>query len=126
MDAPKRRESVEFVLPVPEEKPEVKPATKKPVRSKPKAEAKTAVPAMTKPASKPVIAAKQMVKPTQTAPKQDEYYNISVGIAVTHKKFGKGTVTKLDRKSGIITVAFETGEKMLGFPSAFKMGVLTM
>lgn len=48
--------------------------------------------------------------------------NIAVGVTVQHKAFGSGKVIELG--GGLITVAFEQGQKRFEFPSAFENGFL--
>ena len=49
---------------------------------------------------------------------------VKEGATVTHKTFGKGTVTMLDKAQKHIRVRFNVGEKMFIFPDAFKNGFL--
>lgn len=51
---------------------------------------------------------------------------IGAGSFVVHKKFGKGTVVKLNRNDRFIYVKFILGEKKFVFPDAFLMGFLEM
>jgi hypothetical protein len=47
---------------------------------------------------------------------------VAVGVTVKHKAFGAGKVIELG--GGLITVAFEQGQKRFEFPSAFENGFL--
>jgi hypothetical protein len=49
---------------------------------------------------------------------------VAVGVTVQHKVFGAGEVIKLD--GGLITVAFEQGQKRFEFPRAFENGFLSV
>lgn len=49
---------------------------------------------------------------------------VEVGSAVTHKAFGAGTVTWIDKAQKHIRVTFSAGEKTFIFPDAFKQGFL--
>lgn len=49
---------------------------------------------------------------------------VNVGVAVTHKAFGAGTVTWIDKAQKHIRVTFNVGEKTFIFPDAFKQGFL--
>ena len=49
---------------------------------------------------------------------------IAVGSVVSHKKFGKGTVVKLNNNDKYIYIQFALGEKKFVFPDAFVMGFL--
>jgi hypothetical protein len=51
---------------------------------------------------------------------------INVGVAVTHKAFGAGTVTWIDKAQKHIRVTFNIGEKTFIFPDAFKQGFLKL
>lgn len=51
---------------------------------------------------------------------------ISEGDKVSHKSFGDGIVTKLDKAGKHIRVKFAAGEKLFIFPDAFKQGYLKM
>ena len=49
---------------------------------------------------------------------------VTVGSIVFHKKFGKGTVVKLNSNDRYIYIKFALGEKKFVFPDAFLMGFL--
>ena len=49
---------------------------------------------------------------------------VTVGSIVFHKKFGKGTVVKLNSNDRYIYIKFALGEKKFVFPDAFVMGFL--
>ena len=49
---------------------------------------------------------------------------VTVGSIVSHKKFGKGTVVKLNNNDKYIYIKFALGEKKFVFPDAFVMGFL--
>ena len=49
---------------------------------------------------------------------------VTVGSIVFHKKFGKGTVVKLNNNDRYIYIKFALGEKKFVFPDAFVMGFL--
>lgn len=51
---------------------------------------------------------------------------VNVGIVVTHKSFGTGTVTWIDKALKHIRVTFNVGEKTFIFPDAFKQGFLKL
>lgn len=50
--------------------------------------------------------------------------DVQIGTEVTHKTFGVGTITWLDKAGKYIRVKFPVGEKTFVFPDAFKMGFL--
>ena len=60
--------------------------------------------------------AKKDVKPTV------DTSGVAIGVTVQHKAFGAGKVIELS--GGLITVAFEQGQKRFEFPSAFENGFL--
>ena len=49
---------------------------------------------------------------------------VEVGSAVTHKVFGTGTVTRIDKAQKHIRVTFSVGEKSFLFPDSFIQGFL--
>lgn len=51
---------------------------------------------------------------------------VEIGTAVTHKSFGAGTVTWIDKAQKHIRVTFSAGEKTFIFPDAFKQGFLKL
>jgi hypothetical protein len=50
--------------------------------------------------------------------------SVAIHTEVVHKKFGKGTVVKIDRYENYIHVKFSLGEKKFIFPDAFLSGYL--
>lgn len=51
---------------------------------------------------------------------------VTTGTKVTHKTFGQGTVTKLDKTLKYLTVSFAAGQKNFVFPNAFIDGFLKL
>ena len=49
---------------------------------------------------------------------------LAVDSTVLHKKFGKGTVIKINKNEKFIHIKFTLGEKKFIFPDAFLMGFL--
>ena len=49
---------------------------------------------------------------------------LAVDSTVLHKKFGKGTVMKINKNEKFIHIKFTLGEKKFIFPDAFLMGFL--
>ena len=49
---------------------------------------------------------------------------LGVDSTVLHKKFGKGTVVKINNNEKFIHIKFTLGEKKFIFPDAFLMGFL--
>lgn len=52
--------------------------------------------------------------------------SIAIDSTVIHKKFGKGTVVKINKNEKFIHIKFTLGEKKFIFPDAFLMGFLEM
>lgn len=52
--------------------------------------------------------------------------SIGIDSTVVHKKFGKGTVVKINKNEKFIHIKFTLGEKKFIFPDAFLMGFLEM
>lgn len=52
--------------------------------------------------------------------------SIGVDSTVIHKKFGKGTVVKINRNEKFIHIKFVVGEKKFVFPDSFVMGFLEL
>ena len=50
----------------------------------------------------------------------------AVDSSVLHKKFGKGTVMKINKNEKFIHIKFTLGEKKFIFPDAFLMGFLEL
>ena len=50
--------------------------------------------------------------------------SIAIDSTVIHKKFGKGTVVKINKNEKFIHIKFTLGEKKFIFPDAFLMGFL--
>ena len=51
---------------------------------------------------------------------------LTVDSIVHHKKFGKGTVVKLNKNEKFIHIKFALGEKKFVYPDAFLMGFLVI
>ena len=51
---------------------------------------------------------------------------LAVDSTVLHKKFGKGTVVKINKNEKFIHIKFTLGEKKFIFPDAFIMGFLEL
>ena len=52
--------------------------------------------------------------------------SLAVDSTVLHKKFGRGTVVKINKNEKFIHIKFTLGEKKFIFPDAFQMGFLEM
>lgn len=55
---------------------------------------------------------------------QEMLAKVQVGITVTHKKFGSGTIVWIDSAKKYLRVKFDAGEKQFVFPDAFLMKFL--
>lgn len=60
--------------------------------------------------------------PTTASPPSNDISKVTPGVKVTHKAFGEGTVTGVEK--GIITVSFGDMSKKFQFPGAFQQGFL--
>lgn len=119
MEVPNQMESP---LPKPETKPKRVPVMAGVAPKKEKA-----VPAMLKATSSPVAEPKPAAKPADTKLS----FNCSVlkvGMTVTHKMFGKGTISEVNiGKTSSIMVDFANGaSKRLAVPLAFDNGILKL
>lgn len=81
------------------------------------------------------LSATQIVRPivTTTVQKQEQpdkpeidLSAVNVGTKVSHKKFGEGTITNIDKARKYIRIAFSVGEKTFVMPSCFEEGFLNM
>ena len=54
-----------------------------------------------------------------------DYSKVVVGVAVTHSKFGNGTITNVDKAKKHIKIKFIEGEKTFIF-DAFERGFLKL
>ena len=55
---------------------------------------------------------------------EEKLATIGTGSRVRHKKFGKGTVVKINKNEKFIHIKFTLGEKKFVFPDAFALGFL--
>ena len=87
------------------------------------------------PHSVPVLQSRPINEPTTAkspsvqSTKEDgdlkkQFEKLAVDSTVVHKKFGKGTVVKINKNEKFIYVRFTLGEKKFIFPDAFQMGFL--
>ena len=103
---------------------ETKPIERKEVVKKPHSQSKPVV--SSQPVKQP-IPSKPSLQPTQA--KVDikaQLDALTVDSIVHHKKFGKGTVVKLNKNEKFIHVKFNLGEKKFVYPDAFLMGFLVV
>ena len=103
-----------------------------------RAEQQRTVVKMERPQSKPIVQP-QSVKPAVPVSSMSsaatvkteidiktKLETLAVDSIVLHKKFGKGTVVKINKNEKFIHVKFTLGEKKFIFPDAFLMGFLEM
>lgn len=93
-------------------------------------------PVVTASAHEPSVVVRQPAQKPQTIEKKQEQSpedkwsevleRVGVGVGVSHKKFGTGTVTWIGADKKYLRVKFEVGEKQFVFPDAFVMGFLTL
>lgn len=79
--------------------------------------------------SRPVNEPTTAKSPSVQSTKEDgdlkkQFEKLAVDSTVVHKKFGKGTVVKINKNEKFIYVRFALGEKKFIFPNAFQMGFL--
>lgn len=69
-------------------------------------------------------------KPVQSVQKKNDFEidlsSVKVGIKVTHKSFGEGTISQIDKSQKFIHVDFVQGNKRFQFPDAFYSGFLKL
>lgn len=93
-------------------------------------------PVVTASAHEPSVVVRRPSQKPQTIEKKQEQSpedkwsevleRVGVGVGVSHKKFGTGTVTWIGADKKYLRVKFEVGEKQFVFPDAFVMGFLTL
>lgn len=93
-------------------------------------------PVVTASAHEPSVVVRQPAQKPQTIEKKQEQSpedkwsevleRVGIGVGVSHKKFGTGTVTWIGADKKYLRVKFEVGEKQFVFPDAFVMGFLTL
>lgn len=93
-------------------------------------------PVVTVPAHEPSVVVRRPSQKSQAIEKKQEQSpedklnevleRVCVGVSVSHKKFGTGTVTWIGADKKYLRVKFEVGEKQFVFPDAFVMGFLTL
>lgn len=65
--------------------------------------------------------------PAPAKPQKIEAPAVNAGMVVMHKKFGKGTISSIDKAGKHLKVSFtEGGEKAFIYPDAFVQGFLTL
>ena len=103
---------------------ETKPIERKEVVKKPHSQSKPVV--SSQPVKQP-IPSQPSLQPTQA--KVDikaQLDALTMDSIVHHKKFGKGTVVKIDKNIKFIHIKFTLGEKKFVYPDAFLMGFLVV
>lgn len=85
--------------------------------------------------TKPIVQVQSAKHVTETTSSQEatarqdigaKLESIGVDSTVIHKKFGKGTVVKINKNEKFIHIKFTLGEKKFIFPDAFLMGFFEM
>lgn len=105
----------------------VHPFTDKP--GKKGQDAKTAAKpvSVTAPIGKKSTAISVLASTTPVKPKKLDIPEVTVGMVAMHKKFGKGTISNIDKAGKHLRVKFaEGGEKAFIYPDAFVQGFLTL
>ena len=57
---------------------------------------------------------------------QQQLETLEMGVSVLHKKFGIGTIERLNKSEKFVYVKFSEGEKKFIFPDAFVSGYLIL
>ena len=92
-------------------------------------------PAEKVPQVKPIVQPQPMKPTVVVTPSQESHTkqeleakleSIGIDSTVIHKKFGKGTVVKINKYEKFIHIKFTLGEKKFIFPDAFLMGFLVV
>ena len=100
---------------------ETKPIEHKEVVKKPHSQSKPVV--SFQPVKQPI----PILQPAQTeADIKEQLEALTVDSIVYHKKFGKGTIVKLNKNEKFIYIKFAFGEKKFVYPDAFLMGFLVV
>ncbi|MBP3517088.1 MAG: GIY-YIG nuclease family protein [Parabacteroides sp.] len=76
--------------------------------------------------AKPAVVAPRPQEPQTRHNLETQLESIGVDGTVVHKKFGKGTIVKINKNEKFIHVKFTVGEKKFMFPDAFLMGFLAV
>ena len=121
-----------MLLKIPAEAPESNSTTAKSIeKSTPVQKTYTTITATPAPTKPPLVTSTYGIKTPTPAPKATtvkvetvDYSMVEVGAEVTHKAFGTGKVTWIDKAGKHIRVEFAAGEKTFIFPDAFKQGFL--
>ena len=103
------------------------PFTDKP--GKKSQDAKTAAKpvSVTAPIGKKSTAVSALASTTPVKPKKMDIPEVTVGMVAMHKKFGKGTISNIDKAGKHLRIKFaEGGEKAFIYPDAFVQGFLTL
>ena len=82
---------------------------------------------VTAPIGKKSTAVSVLASTTPVKPKKLDIPEVTVGMVAMHKKFGKGTISNIDKAGKHLRVKFaEGGEKAFIYPDAFVQGFLTL
>ena len=98
----------------------------KPIAGKPTEEVSQVKPIVQPQSVKPTAIVAPLQEPQTMQDLETKLESIAIDSTVVHKKFGKGTVVKINKNEKFIYVKFTLGEKKFIFPDAFLMGFLEM
>lgn len=105
----------------------VHPFTDKPGKKGPDAKTAAKPVSVTAPIGKKSTAVSVLASTTPVKPKKLDIPEVTVGMVAMHKKFGKGTISNIDKAGKHLRVKFaEGGEKAFIYPDAFVQGFLTL
>ena len=77
-----------------------------------------------KPVGRTISVVTTAVKQEEQPKQEFDCSGITVGMTVTHAKFGKGTIVHIDKARKHLHVSFAIGEKTFVMPSCFELGFL--
>lgn len=105
----------------------VHPFTDKPGKKGQDAKTTAKPVSVTAPIGKKSTAVSVLASTTPVKPKKLDIPEVTVGMVAMHKKFGKGTISNIDKAGKHLRVKFaEGGEKAFIYPDAFVQGFLTL
>lgn len=103
------------------------PFTDKPGKKSQDAKTSAKPVSVTAPIGKKSTAVSALASTTPVKPKKMDIPEVTVGMVAMHKKFGKGTISNIDKAGKHLRVKFaEGGEKAFIYPDAFVQGFLTL
>ena len=96
----------------------------KPIDSKPAEKVSQTKPIVPPQSVRPTATTAPSPEPQTMQDLETKLESIAIDSTVIHKKFGKGTVVKINKNEKFIHIKVTLGEKKFIFPDAFLMGFL--